>query len=176
MKTIARRYGLDFSLLLSCLLSFLPALLAQTNPPPFDPREMVTRQPQTLTKQADRSAALDLLDRARQNFSLYDIKTPYFLKASFETSGAAQYEGDWTMEEFSDGGSHWRWSAQLRDLQVTRIGVNDRVYGTNASEPIPLRVQLVRSALHSPSPVMPEEWPCAPPASIAMERKRTVCC
>lgn len=150
MKTIARRYGLDFSLLLSCLLSCLPALLAQTNPPPFDPREMVTRQPQTLTKQADRSAALDLLDRARQNFNLYDVKTPYSLKASFETSGAAQYEGDWTMEEFSDGGSHWRWSAQLRDLRVTRIGVNDRVYGTNASEPIPLRVQLVRSALHSP--------------------------
>ena len=150
MKTIARRCGLNFLVLLSSVSTCVPALLAQTNPPPFDPREMVTRQPHTLTRQSDRSAALDLLDRARQNFNLYDIKTPYTLKASFETSGTAQYEGDWTMEEYSDGGSHWRWSAQLRDLKVTRIGVDDRVYGNNASEPIPLRVQLVRSALHSP--------------------------
>ena len=46
--------------------------------------------------------------------------------------------------------SRWRWTAQMRDLQVIRIGVDGRVYGTNASEPVPLRVQMVRSALLSP--------------------------
>jgi hypothetical protein len=53
--------------------------LAQTNPPPADSHEMVTREPRTLTKPAERSAALDLLDRARQNFNLHDVSVPYAL-------------------------------------------------------------------------------------------------
>jgi hypothetical protein len=128
----------------------LPSSFAQTNGPPPDRREMVTRDPRTLTKPADRSAAIDLLDRARQNYNLHDISTPYALEVSFETSGAAQYEGDWTMEELSDGGSHWRWMAKSNDSPVIRIGTDGHVYGTNPSEPIPMRVQMVRSALYWP--------------------------
>ncbi len=133
----------------------LPALfdqtiLAQTNPPPADPHEMVARQPRTLTKSAERSVARDLLDRARQNHDLQDIHTPYALKVSFETNGAAQYEGAWTMEQLSDGKSHWRWTAQLDDLQMVRIGSEDRVYGADPSVPVPMRVQLVRSVLLRP--------------------------
>jgi hypothetical protein len=64
---------------------------------------------------------------------------------SFETNGAAPYEGEWTMEQLSDEGSHWRWSAQLGDAQLIQIGADDRIYSTNPSEPVPLRVQLVRS-------------------------------
>jgi hypothetical protein len=145
MRTTTRFFGL-FASSLFCI----PAIFGQTNPPPSDPHEMVTRQPRTLSKPAERSAAGDLLDRARQNFDLHDIATPYALKASFETNGATQYEGEWTMDELSDGGTHWRWKAQLRDSLVIRIGSDGRVYGTNPSEPVPLRVQLVRSALHSP--------------------------
>jgi hypothetical protein len=107
---------------------------------------MVTREPQTRTKPADRAAALDLLDRARQNYNLHDISTPYSLKVSFETNGGAQVEGQGTMEELSDGGAHWRWSARLQDSLVVRIGSDGRVYGTNPSEPVPLRVQMIRSA------------------------------
>jgi hypothetical protein len=134
----------------ACSLFGIPAIFAQTNPPPPDPHEMVTRQPRTLTKPADRSAAIDLLDRARQNYNLHNISTPYTLKVSFETSGTAQIEGQGTMEELSDGSSHWRWTAQLQDSHVIRIGSEDRVYGTNPSEPVPLRVQMVRSALYWP--------------------------
>jgi hypothetical protein len=54
------------------------------------------------------------------------------------------------MVELSDGGSHWRWMAKLQDSLVIRIGVNGRVYGTNPSELVPLRVQMIRSALHWP--------------------------
>lgn len=138
----------------SCLFC-LPAVFdrpvfAQTNPPPADSHEMVTREPRTLSKPADRSAALDLLDRARQNYNLHGVSIPYALKVSFETNGATQYEGSWTMEELSDGGSHWRWTAQLQDLRLIRIGDGDRVFGTDAAEPIPIRVQLVRSALLTP--------------------------
>jgi len=148
MRTTSRLLGSAF---LSCIFVILAQTAsAQTNGPPSDPREMVTRQPVTLAKPADRSAALDLLDRARQNFNLHDTSSPYTLKVSFETSGTAQMEGEWTMDEMSDGGSHWRWTAQLQDLAVIRIGADGRVYGTNPNEPVPLRVQLVRSALHWP--------------------------
>jgi len=50
---------------------------------------MVTREPHT-SKPAERSVALDLLDRTRQNYNLHDISTPYALKVSFETNCAAQ--------------------------------------------------------------------------------------
>jgi hypothetical protein len=151
MRTPTRFFGIGLGIgLFVVALFFAPRVLAQTNPPPSDSHEMVTRQPRTLTKPADRSAALDLLDRARRNLNLHDVSTPYALKVSFETNGAAQMEGEWTMEELSDGGSHWRWAAQLGDFQLIRIGADDRVYGTNLSEPVPLRVQLVRSALLRP--------------------------
>src|SRR5579862_2932287 len=145
MRATNRILGL-FAFLLVCI----PAIFGQTNPPPSDPHEMVTSQPQTLTKPADRNAALDLLDRARQNYDLRGIGAPYSLKVSFETNGSAQNEGEGTMEELSDGANHWRWSAQMQDSRVLRIGIDGRVYGTNASEAVPLRVQLVRSALHWP--------------------------
>jgi len=152
MRITARFFesGLVVASLVYLPAVFDQAIVAQTNPPPADPHEMVTREPRTLTKPAERSAALDLLDRARQNYNLHDIAAPYSLKVSFETSGAAQMEGEWTMEELSDGGSHWRWTAQLGDVQVIRIGSDRRVYGTDPSEPIPLRVQMVRSALYWP--------------------------
>ena len=54
------------------------------------------------------------------------------------------------MDWLSDGGSHWRWTAQLQNSQVIRIGADGRVYGKNPSEPVPLRVQLVRSVLIKP--------------------------
>ena len=144
MRTATRFFGL----FASCLFCF-PAVLvfAQTNPPPPDPHEMVTHQPRTLTKPADRSAAIDTLDRARKNFDLHGISTPYAFKLSFETNGTTQTEGEGTIEELSDGGSHWRWTAQLRDSHAIRIGDANHVYGTNPSEPVPLRVQMVRSAL-----------------------------
>lgn len=145
MRTTARLLGL-FASSLFCV----PAIFAQTNPPPADPHELVTRQPHVLTTPADRNAALDLLDRARENYHLHDIATPYSLKISFETNGTAQNEGEGTMEELSDGASRWRWSTQLQDSHVIRIGVDGRVFGTSASEPVPLRVQLIRSALYWP--------------------------
>jgi len=137
-----------FGILAASLFS-LP-LLAQTNPPPFDPHEMVTHEPRTLTKPADRSAAVDLLEHARRLYDLRDTKTPYSLRVTFETTGAAQSEGVGTMEEISDGGSHWRWSTELQDSRVVRIGSEGKVYGTSPAEPVPLRVQMLRAALHWP--------------------------
>lgn len=139
-----------FLALLLPILQNVPAMLAQTNPPPPDPHEMVTRDPRILSKAADRSAALDLLERARKNYNLRDISTPYTLKVSFQTNGATEHEGEGTMAEVSDGNSHWRWTARMQNSEILRIGNDGRVYGTNPSEPVPLRVQMIRSALHWP--------------------------
>ncbi|MFZ0037541.1 MAG: hypothetical protein WAK91_08975 [Candidatus Acidiferrales bacterium] len=127
-------------------LLIVPALFAQTNPPPSDPHEMVTRQPRILTKPADRNAAFDLLDRARKNYNLFDVSTPSALKVSFTTNGTSQNEGEGTMdEEFA--GPQRRWMAQLGDSLTLRILDGDHVWGTNPAEPVPLRVQMVRAAL-----------------------------
>jgi hypothetical protein len=134
-----------FALFVSSLL-FVPAIFAQTNPPPSDPHEMVTRQPRILTKPADRNAAFDLLERARKNYNLHDISTPYALKVSFTTTGASQNEGEGTMDE-EVAGPQDRWMAQLGDSLTLRILDGDHAWGTNPAEPVPLRVQLVRAAL-----------------------------
>jgi hypothetical protein len=131
-------------------LSCFSTAFCQTNPPPADPHELVTREPKILSKPQERSAAMDLLDRARNNFNLQAAEAPYALKISFETNGATKNEGSGTMEEFYDGQSQFRWTARLHDVQVTRVGAGHRVYGTNPSEPIPLRIQLIRSVLLRP--------------------------
>ena len=128
-------------------VSFLPVLVGQTNPPPADPHELVTRDPKTLTKPDDRVAAIDLLDRARSNFAIRDAHAPYELKVSFQTSGATQVEGAGTMEEYYDGRGQFRWTAQVGDVRVTRVGAEHRVYGSDASQAVPLRIQLVRTVL-----------------------------
>lgn len=145
MRAISRLF---VSLVL--VLFWLPLLFGQINPPPADPHELVTREPRTLTKTDERSAAIDLLDRARKNFEIYYAKAPYVLKVSFETNGATQLEGAGTMEEFYDGNGQFRWSAQLGDVHVTRVGADHRIYGTDPSQPIPLRIQLVRTVLLKP--------------------------
>lgn len=132
----------------SCLV-LAPALFAQTNPPPPDPHEMVTREPRTLTKPSERSAAIDLLARARQNLNMHAFATPYALKVSFRTNGDAQNEGEGTMEQVSDG-PHWRWTAELPGSSIIRVGGNGHVYGNNPAEPVPMRVHLLRAALHWP--------------------------
>jgi hypothetical protein len=135
--------------LLACFCA--PAILAQTNPPPADAHEMVTRQPRTLSKPAERYEALDLLERARQNYNLHDIMTPYSLKVSFSTSGTSEFEGEGTMDEVAnEAQSQWRWVAQMGDSLIIRIGTDGKAYGTDASEPVPLRVQMLRAALHWP--------------------------
>ncbi len=139
-----RRYLAIFLSSLFCL----PATFAQTNPPPADPHEMVTRDPHILSKTAERTSALDFLTRARKNFELRDAQVPYSLKVSFESTGATLNEGSGTMEELYDGNSHWRWTADLQQAHIIRIGADSRVYGS--PEPVPLRIQMVRSILLRP--------------------------
>jgi hypothetical protein len=129
-------------------LFLVSSIFAQTNPPPSDPHELVTHQPRTLSSPAERSAAIDLLEGARQDLSMH-IFGAYELKASFQTSGATQNEGNGTMEELTNG-PEWRWTAQISGTNVVRVGGNGHAYGANPNEPIPMRIQEIRAALHWP--------------------------
>jgi hypothetical protein len=134
--------------LLASFLFLVPSIFAQTNPPPSDPHELVVHQPHTLSSPAERSAAIDLLEHARQDLNMH-IFGAYELKASFQTSGPTQNEGDGTMEELSSG-PEWRWTAQMQGASVVRMGGNGHAYGANPNEPVPMRIQEIRAALHWP--------------------------
>src|SRR4029077_10514952 len=121
MRTSVRIFGL-----LSFVLFMVPSIFAQTNPPPSDPHELVVHQPRTLSSPAERSAAIDLLEHARQDLNMHTFGA-YELKASFQTSGATQNEGNGTMEELSNG-PEGRWTAQISGASV---GGNGHAYGAN---------------------------------------------
>src|SRR5579862_3161749 len=142
------RASIRVSGLLAFSLFLVPSIFAQTDPPPSDPHELVIHQPRTLSSPAERSAAIDLLEHARQDLNMH-IFGPYELKASFQTSGATQNEGSGTMEELSNG-PEWRWTAQMQGVSVVRMGGNGHAYGANPNEPVPLRIQEIRAALHWP--------------------------
>ena len=146
MRPTARLVGI-----FACSLLFIPAVSAQTNPPAKDPNEFVTHDSRVVTKSSDRTAAVTLLLAARQKSDLRDMTTPYSLKASFETSGATQLEGEGTYEEMSEGDAR-RWTAKVGDYEITRIANGPHAYSTNPTEPVPLRIQTVRAAMLSPIP------------------------
>ena len=96
----------------------------------------------------DRSAILDLVDRARQNFDFQAGGTPpYQLKVSFEASGPVSYTGSGEMEETWLSARHWRWSAHLGGYSQNRISSNGRIFDDKALSGIPMRVQMVRGTL-----------------------------
>ena len=67
---------------------------------PYDPSEPVTGGLKALTNPQERSAALELLDRARQNYTFYGPHAPAFtMKVSFTSNGQSQYEGSGSMQE-----------------------------------------------------------------------------
>ena len=143
MRTSVRLSGL----MASCLI-FVPSIFGQTNPPPSDPHELVVHQPRTLSSPAERSAAIDLLEHAREDLNMHAFGA-YELKASFQTNGATQNEGNGTMEELSNG-PEWRWTAQMQGVSVVRVGGDGHAYGANPNEPVPMRIQEIRAALHWP--------------------------
>jgi hypothetical protein len=119
-------------------------------PVPDSPLEMVTVPARLLTSQDDRASALELFDHARQNLYLHNGAPAFQMKVSFMSSGQTLYEGDGAMEEISSGRG-WRWTAQIGSSSQTHLSPGGGVvYSSNPRDPIPMRVQMVRSAIFSP--------------------------
>lgn len=137
------------------------ALFAQGIPwaaVPPDPNELVTGPAKVLTNPQERSAALELIDRARQNYTFYGQHAPPFtMKVSFVSTGGSQYEGQGTMEETWVGRAE-RWSAKIGSAETLRIIYQGQFWSDNPSAPIPMRVHMVRDAILWP---VENLWPRA---------------
>jgi len=128
---------------------------------PYDPSEPVTGGLKALTNPQERSAALELLDRARQNYTFYGPHAPAFtMKVSFTSSGQSLYEGSGSMQETWIGrGDHW--TARIGSTETQRFIYRGQMWGDNPSAPVPMRVQMARSALL---------WPVGTPWARVMLR------
>lgn len=116
-------------------------------PAPSDPLELAGANAQTLIEPAQRAAALQLLDRARQDYTLYASDGPAFnLHVSFTSNGQSQYEGAGSMQETWVRRGLERWTSQIGGTSQFRV-FNGGVWGESVADPVPMRVQMVRGAL-----------------------------
>lgn len=119
-----------------------------TAPVPNDPLELATGPTKVLNTPQDRSAILELVERARQNFDMQAAGTPpYDLKVSFDAAGRVAYTGAGDMEEIWLSARNWHWSAHLGGYSQNRIFFNGQVFDDKALSSIPMRVQMVRGTL-----------------------------
>jgi hypothetical protein len=123
----------------------------QLAPVPSDPLELATGPVQIADTPDKRAAILALLERARQNDNLHaPAGSPFDLKVSFVSSGQTSYAGPGEMEEVWVTPGTWRWTARLGDYSQSRIYYHGSAYDTNAHAYLPLRLQMVRSAIFWP--------------------------
>jgi len=120
------------------------------SPLPADALELATGDTLKVANPENRALVLNLLERARQNGSeLYAAGGPAFhLKLSFTSSGQSRYTGSGEMEEIRHSrNTFWRWTARLGDYSQVRVFQYGVPYDEKTPGPIPLRVQMVRSAV-----------------------------
>jgi hypothetical protein len=124
-------------------------------PIPSDPLEMVTGQTQAVDMPASRKAILELLGRARSNYTLRTAGQGYDLQATFtvNSGGQTRYDGAWQMEDTFDPKQGLRWTANAgRAYTITEIFYNGKSYSEGTPSYIPLRLQEARAALFGPIP------------------------
>jgi hypothetical protein len=122
---------------------------------PRDPLELATDQIQAAATPANRDAALQLLERARNAYQLRNLHQAWNLKVRFSVNslGATNYDGDWQMEDvFAPGlGLHWTATASA-GYAITGIFADKATYADNAGKALPLRLQEARAMLFNPLP------------------------
>lgn len=127
-------------------------------PVPNDPLETATGPAKIMNTSSGRQAALDLLARARNNYSLKSAGRGYDLKVSFTVTsgGQTEYDGDWEMEEIFSPQSGTRWTAKTAaGYTTTHIAAYNHFYGDGTATTIPLRLHEARAALLGAIPTNP---------------------
>lgn len=135
-----------FSLLflLICPIAFCQNGIPFASVPAYS-LEPVTGNAQPLTTLDQRAAALQLIDRARQNYNFYAPNAPTFtLAVSFNSSGQLQYEGSGFMRETWTGRG-LRWSSEFDGISSQVRMLNGVAWASGG--PVPMRVQMVRDAI-----------------------------
>ncbi len=121
---------------------------------PADPLELVAGQVQ-IAGPAGRKASLELLARARDNYSLRSAKQGYDLKVSFVTDsfGQTKHDGAWELEDLFVPGMGLHWTAKAAaGYAITGIASRGELYGEAAESVVPLRLEEVRGILLHPLP------------------------
>jgi hypothetical protein len=122
-------------------------------PVPRDPLELVSGQIQVARTPASREAALQLLSRARQSFSLRNSSQGYDLKVRFtaDSLGETNYDGAWEMEDLFAPGPGLRWTATAASgYTITRISSAGSIYAEGTASAVPLRLHEARGLLFDP--------------------------
>jgi hypothetical protein len=131
---------------------------AAVSPVPADPLELVTGAVHAADSQASRDAAIQLLLRARNSFTLRSEGRAegqgFDLKVSFTVNSLSQtdYDGDWTMEDQFDPKLGFRWTASTAGYSVSEVSSKGEVYRDATINTMPLRLLEARSALFEPIP------------------------
>lgn len=136
-------------------------------PIPADPLEMVSGRVETVDSPARRQSALELLNRAGNNYTLRSAPVPYDLKVTFtvNSGGQTDFDGVWHMEDIFDPQQGLHWTAQAAaGYSITEIIANGRFYADATQDYIPLRLHEARAALFSAMPS---------PADLVHDRIRT---
>ena len=157
----------------------LAAFGQPTAPIPDDPLEVVTGQIQPATTTAQRSAALQLLNRARSSYELRNANSGYTLDITFkvDSGGQTQYDGTWQMQDVYDPKQGMRWSARLNDqFSRVQISANGKLYAESTTNYIPLRLHEARAALLDPIPAGQSASHDAIRTSMAMFRGVELTC
>lgn len=125
----------------------------RANPPraarvPFDAQEPVTGTIRIPATPTDRAALLGLLERASQNSKLHLFGIPpWRFDVSFQALGNSGVSGLGQLSETWFSGQRWRWTANLGDYSVVRIGANGRTVEEKHVSGIPMRAQMLREAI-----------------------------
>jgi hypothetical protein len=127
------------------------ALLAasQAEPPVVDPHEPVTGGIQVATTPAQRTNALLLMERARQQFGMRHARgeRPYRFNVSFTASGNVAGTGPGELTETWLNGQKWRWTVQLGNFSHVRILSRGQLYEDTHIAVIPNRAMMVRNEI-----------------------------
>jgi hypothetical protein len=150
-----------------------------TAPIPDDPLEVATGQIQPATTAAQRSAAFELLNRARSSYELRSANTGYTLDVAFkvDSGGETQYDGTWQMQDVFDPKQGMRWTAKLNDqFSRLQISANGKLYAESTISYIPLRLHEARASLLGPIPTQQDSARDAVRTSTAMFRGVELTC
>lgn len=134
-------------------LFLMSVVLAATPVAPIrpDPHELATAGVQAVATLVDRTAALSLLERAKQNSDMFMPGTPPFeLTVSFNASGNVAFTGPGESTDTWVSGRSWRWTANLSSYSQTRTGALGAVYDDKPVSQVPMRYQMLRGAIFAP--------------------------
>jgi hypothetical protein len=124
--------------------------LAKLAPIPRDPLELVTGRADLAGAPESRTAALELVSRARKNFALRTGLQGYDLKVHFtvDSGGVTEYDGAWQMEDIFDPKQGLHWTAKSDSgYTITEISLNGKHFAEGTPGNFPLRLQEARGAL-----------------------------